>query len=321
MARRTPQGAEQTNPSPAAPQPVRSFDAVRTLLKGSRVQTRHLVLAAVVAAACARPAAAQQRPLVTEDPEPIGAGRVLIEGGLDYAHSQTYPVSGLSGNLLQLPTIGVSVGISPIAEFQIDGGFYNRLSIVNRDSTAPLASALTVTGNRTHDVDDIVIGTKIRLVPEKPGRPSFGFRFATKLPNASNESGLGTDTTDFLASILVGKTTQSVRLVGNFGFAILADPTRGDRQNDVVTYGLSFARAITQKTEFVGELNGRKSTRGGGPFPGTESRGLLKFGTRYTRGSLRLDGGLFVGMTSIDPTIGFATGFTYVFNAFTLPQP
>ena len=30
-------------------------------------------------------ASGQQRPLVTEDPEPIGAGRVLIEGGIDFA--------------------------------------------------------------------------------------------------------------------------------------------------------------------------------------------------------------------------------------------
>ena len=278
-----------------------------------------LVLATVLAVACVRPAAAQQRPLVTEDPESIGAGRVLIEGGLDYAHSQTFPVSGLEGNLWRVPTIGISVGISSIAELQIDGGFYNRLTITHRDATAPLASALTVTGNTTHDVEDIVIGTKIRMVSETAGRPALGVRFATKLPNASNESGLGTDTTDFFMSMLAAKTVQSVRVAGNFGFGILADPTRGDRQNDVVTYGLSFARAVTQRAEFVGEINGRKSTRSGDAFPGTESRGLLKIGTRYTRGSLRLDGGVFVGMTSNDPTIGLTTGFTYVFNAFTLP--
>ena len=76
----------------------------------------------------ARPSA-QQRPLVTEDPEPIGAGRVLIEGGLDLADDQQYPASGLEGNLLRLPTIGVSFGLSSIAELQIDGGFYNRLHI------------------------------------------------------------------------------------------------------------------------------------------------------------------------------------------------
>jgi len=90
---------------------------------------------------------AQQRPLSTEDPEPIGAGRLLIEGGLDLANNAEYPVSGLEGNLLRLPTVGVSVGISSIAEFQIDGGFYDRLVIDTRNPNAPLASAVTATGD------------------------------------------------------------------------------------------------------------------------------------------------------------------------------
>jgi hypothetical protein len=34
---------------------------------------------------------------------------------------------------------------------------------------------------------------------------------------------------------------------------------------------------------------------------------------------VRLDAGVFVGLTTIDPTIGFTLGFTYVLNAFTLP--
>ena len=41
-----------------------------------------IALAAVLLPATA--ARAQQRPLVTQDPETIGAGRILIEGGLDY---------------------------------------------------------------------------------------------------------------------------------------------------------------------------------------------------------------------------------------------
>jgi hypothetical protein len=263
-------------------------------------------------------AAAQQRPLVTEDPEPIGAGRVLLEGGIDFADNQEYPVSGLKGDLWRLPTLGISVGISSIAEFQIDGGFYNRLLIEERRA-APLSSLLTVTGDTTHDVEDIVVATKIRVLAEGQGRPAIGLRFATKLPNASNESGLGLDTTDFLFSLLAAKTVQSVRVVGNIGLGILGDPTDGNRQNDVLTYGLSFARALTQQTEIVGEVNGRWSTRSAGPLPGTESRGILKVGARYTRGPFRLDGGVFVGLTTVDPTIGFTTGFTYVFNAFTLP--
>jgi hypothetical protein len=262
---------------------------------------------------------AQQRPLNTEDPEPIGAGRLLIEGGFDLAYDAEYPVSGLEGDLLRLPTAGVSIGISSIAELQIDGGFYDRLAIDTRDANAPLASLVTATGEHTHDVSDFVVATKIRFASETAGRPALGIRFATKLPNASNESGLGLDTTDFHITLLGAKTVQSIRIVGNLGVGILADPTQGNRQNDVLQYGASFARAMTQAAELVGELNGRFSTRGDDAFPGTETRGLLKFGGRYTRGSVRLDAGLFFGLTSIDPTIGFTAGFTYVLNAFTLP--
>ena len=295
--------------------------------------TPRFVLAAVCWLAVVSPVLAQQRPLATEDPETIGAGRLLIEGGVDAAHDVSYPVSGLKGNLWRVPTIGVSVGISSIAELQIDGGLYDSLSITSRNPGAPLASLLvvpwaltrharsllTVTGDSTHSFEDTIIATKIRLLSESTGRPAIGVRFATKLPNATNESGLGLDTTDFFASLLGAKTVESIRVVANIGVGILADPTNGNRQNDVLTYGLSFARAMTQHTEVVGELNGRLSVREGDPFPGTESRGLLKLGGRYTQGPVRFDAAVFLGLTTIDPTIGFTVGFTYVFNAFTLP--
>lgn len=262
---------------------------------------------------------AQQRPLVTEDPETIGAGRVLVEGGFDYGHDVDYPVSGLTGNLLRLPLVGVSIGISSIAEFQIDGGFHNRLAITSRDLSAPLASMVTETGETTGDVEDFVLGTKIRIAPETSTRPAFGFRFAAKLPNANNETGLGLDTTDVFGSVLIGKTVQSVRVVANVGLGILGVPTRGDIQNDVFTYGLSFARALTNQAEVVGEINGRLDTRNGEPPPGTESRGTGRFGARYTIGSWRADAAILFGLTSHDPSIGFGAGFTYVFDAFKVP--
>jgi hypothetical protein len=263
-------------------------------------------------------ASAQQRPLVTEDPETIGAGRVLIEGGFDYGHGVAYPASGLEGNLLRVPLIGISVGVSSIAEVQIDGGLFNHLSITQRNP-APLSSMLTETGDSTSDVEDAVIGMKIRVAPETARRPAFGVRFATKLPNASNESGLGLDTTDFFASIIGAKTVQSIRVVLNVGLGILPDPTRGDRQNDVLTYGFSLARAVTQPAEVVAEINGQIDTREGQPPPGTGSRGQVRVGGRYTIGSWRADAAVLVGVTSRDPSIGFGAGFTYVFNAFKIP--
>lgn len=263
-------------------------------------------------------AIAQQRPLVTEDPETIGAGRMLVEAGFDYMRDVDFPASGLKGHLRRFPLIGVSLGIGEVGEIQLDGGLYNHLSITERRD-APLSHMLVVPGETTWDVEDLVVGTKVRLVSEGTSRPSIALRSATKLPMASNEEGLGLDTMDFYSSLLVAKTVQSVRLVGNIGLGILGDPTRGDRQNDVLTYGVSFARAISQGGEVVGEINGRKDTRLGDPPPGTESRSMLRLGARYTVGSWRADAALLFGLLAADPAFGVGAGFTYVFNAFSTP--
>jgi len=132
----------------------------------------------IAAIAFAAPAIAQQRPLVTEDPETIGSGNILIEGGFDEWRDVTYPASGLEGNLIRFPTLGVSFGLGSIAELQIDGGLYNHLHVTHRLG-GPLASEMNFTGDSTHDVEDIVVATKIRVLSEEAGRPAVGIRFAT----------------------------------------------------------------------------------------------------------------------------------------------
>lgn len=277
------------------------------------MRTLSRAVAALALVLTTSPLFAQQRPLVTEDPEPVGEGRVLVETGLDMLKGIRYPVSGLEGNLLRLPTVGLSFGLGKSAELQVDGGLYDRLTITDQFA-APLANLLTLTGTQTHDVSDIVVATKVRMVGETDGHPSIAIRFATKLPNASNEAGLGLDTTDFYATLLTAKNIQSLRLVGNVGFAILGDPTEGNRQNDVLTYGLSFARALTSRAEVVGEVNGRQNTRSAGAYPGTESRSTMRFGGRFTAGSARVDAGVLIGLTSDGPKAGLTAGLTYVFN-------
>jgi hypothetical protein len=280
---------------------------------------RSCLASALLALTFAASAAAQQRPLTTEDPEPIGAGRLLIEGGIDYMRDMQYPVSGLEGNLLRLPMLGVSFGISSIAEFQIDGGPFDRLAITKRNP-GPLSDLPEIAGqSSTHDVDDIVVATKIRVVPEGVGHPAIAFRFSTRLPDAEWQKGIGNDTTDFSGQLLLAKTVESVRVVANIGGGILGTPVDGHQQNDVLLYGLSLARAVTDRAELVGEINGRTSTRTGGALPGTENRSLLKVGGRYTKGSVRLDAAAVFGLTSVDPTVGFTAGFTYVFHAFNVP--
>jgi hypothetical protein len=284
------------------------------------VMRAHAIGVATVLATClwtASPASAQQRPNITEDPETVGSGRLLVETGLDYEHDVKFPLSGLSGNLFSVPNIGFSVGVSSIAELQIDGGLYQSLTIAER-VRAPLTPVLDIEGDHTSSIRDFHIGTKIRMLSEQPGRPALGFRFSTRLPNASNESGLGRDTTDFTAGFLIGKTVQSVRVVGNLGFLILEDPLQPAEQDDLLNYGLSLARAVTQGFELVGEVNGRANFAEDVAL-GAEDRGLVRVGARYTRGPVRVDGAFMLGLSPRDPDWGFTTGLTWVVDAFRIP--
>ena len=263
-------------------------------------------------------ALAQQRPLQTEDPETIGAGRILIEAGLDYKRDVYLPVSGLRGNLFAVPALGVSLGVSSIAEIQMQIGGYQQMAITDRAMTAPFANLLLLDGNTTDDLEDMHIGAKVRLVSEGARRPSIASRFSTRLPNAGNESGLGKDMQDFETSILFAKTVQSVRVVGNVGLLMLGNPTRPAAQDDLLFYNLSVARAISPAAEIVGEFVGRANFAKTTTL-GAEDRGLLRFGARYTHAGARLDGGILLGLTPRDPEIGLTAGFTWVFNAVTIP--
>ncbi len=280
------------------------------------------MLAALVPAALtlATPAAfAQQRPLQTEDPEVIGAGRILIEAGVDYRRDVYLPLSGLRGNLFTVPPMGISVGVSSIAEIQFDAGLYQKLYITEQTPNAPFSSLLRLDSGSTADVDDLYIGAKVKVLNESAGRrPSIAMRFSTRLPNASNESGLGKDMQDFTTSVLVGKTVQSVRVVANVGMLILGNPTKPASQDDLLVYSLSVARAISPGAEVVGEFVGRANFSNI-VTPGAEDRGLLRFGLRYTHAGVRFDGGMLLGLTPRDPAIGLTGGFTWVFNAFRVP--
>jgi hypothetical protein len=279
------------------------------------IRRASLALALLV---CSVPAFAQQRPLQTEDPETIGAGRILIEAGIDYKRDVYFPVSGLRGNLFTVPPFGLSIGVSSIAEIQIDAGLYQKLYITEEVPNAPFSNLLDLDAGSTADVEDINIGAKVRVLSENARRPAIGVRFSTRLPNASNERGLGKDMQDFNCSVVFGKTVQSIRVVGNLGMLILGNPTRPAAQDDLLTYSLSVARAITQKGEVVGEFVGRANFANI-VTPGAEDRGVLRFGTRYTISGVRFDAGILLGLTPRDPEIGVTGGFTWVFDAFKVP--
>ena len=80
---------------------------------------------------------------------------------------------------------------------------------------------------------------------------------------------------------------------------------------------LAAARRVLERHddfEIVGEVNGRHEFRHGEPPPGTEDRSAMRFGVRVTRGAVRADGGIILGLASRDPNIGITGGITWVFR-------
>jgi hypothetical protein len=265
---------------------------------------------------CARTASAQQRPLTTEDPEVIGAGRVLVEAGVESGQNARYFLSGLKGDRVATP-VGVSVGLGNIAELQLDAG-YTWFGIDSR-TDAPLAYRVPVDATHTSDVIDLTVATKIHVCGEGTHRPAFAVRFATRLPNASNESGLGLDTTDFYFSVLGGKTFGSWRVTGNAGLGILSNPLIGTIQDDAFVGGLALARGLTKQWDVVGEVTTQKVWFADVPPVGAEPLGEVRVAARYRRGRARFDAGALAGFTERSPSFGLIVGVTIVGQAFKGP--
>jgi hypothetical protein len=267
----------------------------------------------VLLACVAVVARAQQRPLITEDVDIIPPGTVRIEASIDFMQGAKYTVSGIRGDLTRVGVIGVSFGMSPNVEFQIEGVAQNYLSINSRGASAiPLELASGV--NSTNDTGDFTLSAKFKLRNETRRGPSLGFRFGVQLPNSNQATGIGINQTNAFGSVLFGKKfghDGRLNTFGNLGIAILTAPTQLFSQNDVITYGMAGIFRINKQFSIAGEVNGRANTRpGNGPL-GTESQSEARLGMQIRASGLRFDFAGIKGLTSFSPNSGFTVGVTY----------
>lgn len=262
------------------------------------------------------PLYAQNRPLQTEDPAVIAPGNVSIEFGFDFLQGAHFPQSGLQGDLTSLGVMAVDIGLGKVVEFQIQGTIRDFLSVSSK-TTAPIVPQLNSSGTATNDFGDIVFATKILILPEGTHRPSIGFRPAVQLPNATAESGLGMNSTQFFGTLTLGKHLDKFQTLGNLGLGILSNPIQASVQNDVLIYGLAGLYPLNPKIKVVGEVFGRWSTHSPPPL-GTESRGQFRFGLQILGAGFRWDLGGIAGLTNTSPSTGITFGLTKEFHAFRL---
>jgi hypothetical protein len=275
------------------------------------LQTTCLIAAMTVAAV------AQQRPLVTEDVDIIKPGVIRIETGFEYLQDIKFPLSGLRGDLTKVADTRLSFGLSPNVEFQMEWTVHSFLSIKGRNPSA-VDLRLGANSNDTNDVGDVTLWMKMKLRNEARIAPALGFRFGVQLPNSNQARGIGTNTTNFYATINAQKKFADGKLdvFGNLGLGILEAPLANFTQNDVLLYGLAGIYKLTDKVNIVGEVNGMHSTRKHAPI-GTEDFSEARLGAQIHALGLRFNAAGVFGLSNRAPRTGLAIGITYDWDAFT----
>ena len=266
---------------------------------------------------CAALTCAQQRPLITEDVDIIPPGTLRIEAGVDFYQNAKFPLSGLTGDLTRVGVIGVSIGLSPNVEVQIDGVAQNFLSINSMTVPSPIPLNILPGAISTNDTGDFTLSTKIKFRNETRRSPSLGFRFGVQLPNSNQKKGIGTNQTNAYGMFLFGKkfgatfdTERRVNLFGNLGIGILGT-TDPYIQNDVLLYGFGGIVRLNKQINFAGEIQGRANTRRNGAPLGTESQSEARLGVQVKASGLRFDFAGIAGLTEFSPRSGVTFGVTY----------
>jgi hypothetical protein len=270
----------------------------------------------LIFATCCLSAAAQDLPLRTTDADTIPAGTLRTQIGFDFLQDVTFPLSGLSGDETSVGVVNVRMGISKIAEIQIQGAIQNFLDVKAQGATFVPNLELTGT-NSTHDVGDFALATKVRIFRQEGKRPGLAFKFGFVMPNSNQARGIGTNTTNVFALLAIQEQISKLTVFGNIGLEILQSPNALFSQNDVLMYGGAFRFPLHRRVDLVGEVNGLYSYRTiNEALLGTQSTGQARLGLQIFAGGLSWDLAGIRGINKFDPSSGFTFGVSKDFKLF-----
>jgi hypothetical protein len=277
---------------------------------------RKLLLALAVVSSCAGSVFAQDRPFRTTDVETVPAGVVRAEVGFDFLQDAGFPLSGLRGDETSAGVLNLRMGISKIAEIEVEGAIQNFLDV--KSQGASFVPNLQLTGvNSTHDTGDFALSTKVRFIKPSGKKPGLAFRFGFIMPNSNQARGIGTNTTNVFAMIAMEEQLQKLKLMGDLGLEILQAPNALFTQNDVLMYGAGFSYPVHKRVNIVGEVNGLYSDRNiNAALIGTQSTGQARLGLQIFAGGFTWDVAGIRGLNKYDPRSGFTFGVTKEFHLF-----
>ena len=160
-------------------------------------------------------------PYRTEEASTLGEGRYSLSVGVSRTYQDSSFLPGGHGVLWTFPEVEGTLGVGPYAEVS----FHYPLLWFDPSGA----------GTGDYSSGDLQLWTKLALFPSVVR--SLSLRFGVKLPNAPNERGLGTDETDFFASLLLDFRAGPARVSLNGGIGILGSTEVNQDQDDVFTWG------------------------------------------------------------------------------------
>ena len=236
------------------------------------------------------------RPLRTESARTLAFGEHAVEIGAEGRAGVT-PLAILdplaSGDHARAPVLRWRIGFGR-SELQLSGAPWQHF-----DSDAGGVRSSSA-------VSDLTFWLKVQATRGGGPRPALGFAVGTKMPNAGDETGLGTDESDVFAQVLLDRVWGSHEVRLNLGLAILGDPHRLRSQEDLLTYGVAGRHG--KEHALIWELWGRALS--------DSSRNIdesaLRLGWARRHGRFEADASLLIGLERNSGDLGVTAGVTAV---------
>ena len=183
---------------------------------------RIAILAALLSCSIAR----AERPMAVESPLLLPENGWTLSIGVQYrdeARNYGQPPRDWQWDA---PRLRFAYGLGGRAEIRLEGDSW-RFGKID--------------GNSVNDAGDWTLSTKIRFGTQAPeAQRALAGIFAVKLPNASNEEGLGTDETDVYLGLVGHCRKGSSEWRASAMLGILGDPAAEASQNDVGIFGFGW---------------------------------------------------------------------------------
>lgn len=244
--------------------------------------------------------AASLQPVGLQDASLLPENGAEFRLGFSYADDlyNQFQSQDLDRRIAELPSLTLNLGLGQRVEGQLQ---YSFLHLDEDGRSARWGSG------------DLTVAGKVRLNPESISLPALALRVATKLPVADEEHDLGTDRTDFFATLLTSRNFQRFSIHVNLGLAILEDPRPGHSgQDDMLQYGVALGVPLPLQQAML-----LVAVEGLDLGPSLNRRGVFRGGVQIPFGPMVWDLGAGVGYVSKSEDWSVRTGLTYKFQ---IPQ-